>query len=67
MGDEQKRRARAVEEPVHVAQALESLLNLLEERCQPADEPSCIDGVLPLGTGRVYLIDSSAAECGPPR
>lgn len=55
MGDEQKRRSRQVEEPVHVAQALESLVELMYEQCRSGGEPSTFDGILPLSTGRLYL------------
>lgn len=55
MGDEQKRRSHVHHEPVHIAQALESLLNLVDQQCRSSDDPTDRGAILPLSTGRLYL------------
>lgn len=55
MGDEQKRQIRQIEEPMHIAQALESLVDIMLERYQSGGDPVTLDGILPLSTGRLYL------------
>ncbi|MCZ7628776.1 MAG: hypothetical protein M5U19_06820 [Microthrixaceae bacterium] len=65
MGDEQRRRTRQVEEPVHVAQALESLIELIEEYSSSEPVPSIDQRMLPLSTGRVYLDRLLGGGYGP--
>lgn len=59
MGDEQDRRTKWFEEPVHVAQALEALLDVMDARCSSGrgstSSESLPERILPFSTGRVYL------------
>lgn len=50
-----RRWTRQVEEPVHIARALESLLDLIDEQARSGGGPPTIEPILPFSTGRLYL------------